>query len=190
MNYETKIAMLLQVAKEQLSYTNYIGKYAIEHGYRNLDTSAPRDKFYKNANIAFFHESLLATFSLLDNDVRVISFFNWPEFMAQKSIEIKAIKKKFANYGFVILRNQVVAHLDNANSLNRMPNVRQTAMMSEEITERLMEIINDLTNLFHEYTDQYSSRYTRDLFDTAAVEAQLADIMEAAQPTMTHNPVI
>lgn len=187
---ETKIALLLRVAKEQLAYTIYIGKYPAEHGYKHLDVTAPRDKFYKNVNVAFFHESLLAVFSLLDGDSRVISFLNWTDFMGAKGEEITAIKNKFTQYGFATLRNQVVAHLDTNNSLNRIPTARQTAMISEEATTKLEEIINELIILFLDYTGQHGNQYAESYFDVSKVVAQLAEIMEVARPTMTQNPVI
>ncbi len=187
---ETKIALLLRVAKEQLAYTAYIEKYASEHGFRNLDVIAPRDKFYKNANVAFFHESLLAVFSLLDTDSRVISFLNWPDFISIKGSELDAIKSKFMGYGFGTLRNQVVAHLDISNNLNRIPTVRQTAMISDDATQKLQEIIDELVVLFRDYTSQHATPYAESYFDVSEVEAQLAEIMDTAPPTMTQEHVI
>jgi len=57
-----------------------------------------------------FSDVILILGSLLDEDKRVISFWNWPDFVSARETPLRSLKAIFKLHGLQDLRDQVIAH--------------------------------------------------------------------------------
>jgi len=187
---ESQIVELLKLAREQLTYSEFIINYPKSVGVNNFDPSSKRDIFYKNVCNVCFYDSLLITTSLLSKDPRIISFWNWKGFISRKQKELERIKKLFESYHLKELRDEVVAHADFNNPANRFPYLNKKGIINEVFVKSLGEIQLKLIDEFFDYTKQYSTPYAKDSFSVDKVVQTIKDVMSAASPRMTQSSVI
>jgi len=188
---ENQIAQLLRVAKEQITYCKFISNYPAAKGNKNFGVIEPIDIFYKSTCNAFFNDTLLIISSLLDKkDSRVISFWNWNDFVNKKNKELTAITKTFNSSPLIRVRHELVAHQNYKNRNNRIPNSRRRGIIDQRLIDILEQTLEQMISEFRDYASQFSTPYSSQYFDISEAEKEISSVMDQARPTLTDSPVI
>lgn len=188
---EHQIAQLLHAAKEQLEYCNVIVNYPAKAGRRNFDVIAPVDKFYKTVCNMAFNDTVLIAGSLLDKkDARVISLWNFKDFVGKKQKELQQLTDKFTNYGLKTIRDQIIAHQDMGNKNNNIPNSRRRGIINLQLIKLLQEILEEMVKEFRDYASNFSRPYGDQYFNTTNARQEVELILNQAKPTLTDDFVI
>jgi len=188
---ENQIALLLRVAKEELEYCSTIINYPVKAGNKNFDVISPIDKFYKTVCNMAFNDALLIVGSLLNNkDTRVISLWNFQNFVKEKQEELQTITDKFINYGLKTIRDQIIAHQDTGNKNNNIPNSRRRGIINPDLIKYLQEILYKTIEEFRDYAKRFSTPYSDQYFDVSDARNEIELALIQAKPTLTNDIVI
>lgn len=179
------------MAKQDLDCADFISRYPIDLKL-NYNPSESRDNFYKYLCNLLFNNSLVIISTLLDNDPKCISFYNWKEFYSDLNFKskLRTIKKEFQKSGFQIIRDQVVGHIDKNNINNKFPLLRNQSIINEHLIKNLMNLLNKLIFEFHEYTNLIKSPYQDLNLKYNSNLNELKEIFQVNPPKMTNNTVI
>ncbi|MBD3359250.1 MAG: hypothetical protein GF365_00880 [Candidatus Buchananbacteria bacterium] len=186
---EHQIAQLLLVAKEQLTYCEYIEAYAQQEA-KNYAPGKLIDQFYKNIHNTCFNDSLLIISNLIDKDSRVISLWNWTAFKDVKEKKLEQFINSFKKEGLKTIRDQIVAHTDVNNHNNNFPSSKRRGMVNEILVQRLSTFLDDLIVEFYDYTANHSTPYSPQYFDVSQAKEEIQSVMDKAKPEMTDVPEI
>lgn len=187
---EHHVAEHLRIAKEQLAYCKFISNYPKNMGKKGFDTVATIDSFYKSTCNMFFNDSLLIISSFLNNDKRVMSFWNWQDFMKHKRKEIESITDIFNKKNFKQIRDQMIAHQDISNANNNFPSPRRRGIIRQEIVEQLQDILDKMIKELCDYAKKFSTPYSSQYFDSSNAEKEIKTVMKLAEPVLTNDDLI
>jgi hypothetical protein len=186
-----QIAMLLQIANSNLTYSEIIISYPKIAGKRNYDPSEKIDSFYKKTCNVFFNDSLLILSNLLDNkDKRVMSFKNCSEFYNTKKQKIDKLINNFNKSHLQIMRDQILAHQDISNTNNNIPDYRTRGITNPQLIDLLRKFLSIAISEFKDYAKSVKTPYSNQAFDTSNVKKEIALILNQAKPILTDCDVI
>jgi hypothetical protein len=185
-----QIVELLKVAGEELAYCSFILNFPKENNYKNFDVNDRAAIFYKTVGNVCFHDALLIIASLLDRDSRIISFWNWQEFVDKKRPELEDIALRFNNSPLLMIRDQMSAHVDHGNRGNNFPYSKRRGLINFRLVESLGDYLKELHVLFHEYTRDTGQPWASTIFDTAESLEEIDSVMKMARPALTNADII
>lgn len=186
---EYQYAELLQVAVNQLSYCKIISKYPWDGNiFSSKDISS---NFFKRVCNACFLESCLIICNLLDKkDEKVISFFNWEEFVSdniRKQILDDLVKTPDFKQ-LLICRHQIFAHQNNSNKNNNFPSDRLRLLINDSLINWSDKILSILIRLFDNYTRSNNRPYSFDsYFWTENSETEIEFMLNWLKPKIEKN---
>ncbi len=186
---EYEIAGLLIVAKRQLVYSEFIARYPASAGKRDFDLVSPTDLFYRNVCSLSYHDGLLIIGSLVDKDKRVMSFWNWPDFVSIKTEALQKLTDEFNRSGLKDIRDQIVAHQDSSNGNNNFPDARRGGVRINLI-DKTQQFLQKLIAEFYNYKKIKNLIYSPTNFDIGDVYNEVKSVMLFAKPTLTDNFII
>jgi hypothetical protein len=189
MMLQDKIAQLLRVAEWRLTYCEVIVNYPASVKQKDFDTVFPIDLFYKNVCIMSFNDVVLILGSLLDKDKKAISFWNWPDFVIAKEIELTSLKGRFESEGLKRIRDQVIAHQDTRHQANIFPDSRIRGYIHPQYVQRVQGILLELVSLFFVHTEASGTPYSPDYFDNSRAREEIVTILGLAKPKLTNGVV-
>lgn len=189
-NMESKIAQVLKMAQGQLSFSLFVVEYPKSVGMNDFNPSSEVDIFYNNICNVFFYDSLLLTASLLGTDCRLISFWNWKEFISKKEKELKNISIFFESSSLKKIRDQIVGHIDLSNSANNTLYYNRRGRINEKYISDLKSVHLDLAREFNDYTKKNTQPYSSDYFDTTKNIQTMKVLIDKFKPTLTGSNTI
>ena len=186
---ENKIAQLLRVAIWRVTYCEVIVSYPNRFTKGSFDNIHPIDRFYRNVCVMSFSDVVLMLGSLLDKDNRVISFWNWKEFISKRKDELEALKRLFESHGLQEIRDQIIAHQDSTHAENTFPDARIKGYTHPIYVERAQHILLELIKLFYQHTTESGTPYSSDYFGNAEAREQIETVLSVAKPILTNDLV-
>lgn len=190
-NLETQIALSLRTAKNQLATSQKIANYPDTQNKKNFDPSKSTDSFYMSACNAFFHDGVLILNNLLDDDDdRVISLWNWQEFVDKKSARLQQITDKYEDGPLIQVRHNVIAHQNQNTKANRQPNSRRQGIVNQSLIGMALDISGEAIDIFREYAKEFSRPYSKQYFDSSKSLIEVEEVLKGSSPNLTENDVI
>lgn len=187
---ELEVALLLKVAKQQLSYACFLAEYPSKNGKRDFDISSPIDLFYRNVSSLAFGDGLLLTGSLIDKKYeKTMSFWRWPDYVDARRDQLQILTDEFASSGLKDVRDQVIAHQDSTNRNNNFPNTRRFGVRVD-VAQITMKFLQKLVEEFYAYTNTKTPVYSQDYFDASSAITEIQSIIGLARPSLTDNFII
>jgi len=184
---ENQIAQLIHIAKEDITYCEYIINYPIYNGKKNFNTTSSINSFYKNIHNLSFNNGLLIVGSLLNKDKRIISLWNYPEFILKNEKELKNLTAEFSEKGLKTIRNQIIAHQDIENENNYSIYNRKKGFINKYLIQALKEILEEIINKFSFFSTSYDKQYFNNIDDAVK---EIEQILNQVKPILTDDYVI
>lgn len=184
-----QVAEMLRVSKKQLLYAELISNYPQKAGKKDFSLNNPLDLFYRNVSHLSYQDGLLLISSLINKDDRIISFWNWDEFIKDRKAELEILTTEFEKSGLKNVRDQVIAHQDRSNENNRFIDSR-TRGVRPEIIKKTQEFLEKLIVEFILYTATKGETYNDVYFNTVDAQEEIETIMSLAKPELTNNFII
>lgn len=150
---------------------------------RDFNLTSVSDLFYRSINTLAFNHALILIDSLLNKDPRVISFYNWPEFLKAKKTDLDSLSSDYANTGLARIRDQVVAHQDSNNRNNNFLFTRRSGIHENRISQ-VDDLLNRLAVLLLDYIEQCGESLSKDFFDVSDAELEISQAINTFKPDL------
>jgi hypothetical protein len=186
---EHEVAQMLLLAKKQFAYAEFIAKYPATAGRRDFDLTSSVDLFYRNVCSLSAQDGLLLLGSLVSKDGRVMSFWNWTDFVNMRKTKLQTLTDKFSSSGLKTVRDQVVAHQDSNNKNNNFVFTRRSGVHLTLI-EQMQVFLQELIDEFYAYTNTKMPIFSPNYFDAGDAYAEVGAIFSLAKPTLTDGFII
>lgn len=185
-----EVAGNILIAKKHLAYAEFIAEYPESVGKRDFDLITPVDRFYRNLCSLAYSDAILLISSLVKmGDSRVMSFWNWPEFVAARGKELQCLTNEFERSGQKTVRDQMIAHQDSSNRNNNVPSARRLGIRTEVI-KQAQSFLQKLIDEFFVFTNESSPVYSPDYFNADDAYEEIEKMFSLAPPTLTDNVII